>query len=319
MFKNIGTGLLSSYKNQKKILETLHIEYTELWDDSCDILQINTPWLWSLYLIKKARRQNKKVIIWSHVTAEDIRGVWRFSHILSPLAKKYLTYAYNLADVIFSPSEYTKTLLVAYGIAPDKIVVMSNGVDTHKFAFDKDKREIARQKYNMNGLSVGTVGLAVPRKGINSFLSLANAYSQNSFVWFGKIYSSMVVESLPKELPANVEFTGYVDDIIGAFSAIDIFVFLSFEENQGMVILEAASIGLPIIVRDIPVYNGWLVHGENCLKAKTEGEFALCLKNLLEDTSLRDRLKTNAKILAEKNSLEELGRQTLQVYENLDH
>ena len=71
LYKEIGTGLLSSYKNQKKSLESLNIEFTEKWDSSCDILQINTPWLRSLWLIKKAKRQGKKIIIWSHVTAED--------------------------------------------------------------------------------------------------------------------------------------------------------------------------------------------------------------------------------------------------------
>jgi 1,2-diacylglycerol-3-alpha-glucose alpha-1,2-glucosyltransferase len=126
-----------------------------------------------------------------------------------------------------------------------------------------------------------------------------------------------MTESLPKDMPENTQFTGYVPDIIGAFSAIDVFVFLSYEENEGMAILEAASVGLPIIVRDIPVYRGWLQDGENCLKASDDVGFKTCLEKILHDADLRRKLQTNAKILAHKNSLEEIGRRTMNVYKSL--
>ncbi|MCL5004489.1 MAG: glycosyltransferase family 4 protein [Patescibacteria group bacterium] len=317
LFKKIGTGLLYSYKNQKVILNSLGIPFTEKWDDSCDILQINTPWLKSLYLIKKAKRQGKPVIIWSHVTAEDIKGVFRFSFILSPIAKKYLTYAYGLADLIFSPSEYTKSLLIAYGIPTGKIIVISNGVDLKKVYQDTGKREPYRKEYNLKFPAIGTVGLAIPRKGIDTFLNLARKFSDKQFIWYGKIYSPIFVKALPKKLPENVRFTGYVEDQNAAFNSLDIFIFPSFEENEGMAILEAASVELPILVRDIPVYNGWLIHGVNCLKAKNEKEFEDYLNQLTNDENLRKKLGENAKILAQEKSTEVLKVKTLSIYKKL--
>lgn len=316
-YKKIGTGLLSSYANQKNILKHLGIDYTEKWDDSCDILQINTPWLKSLWLIKKARSKEKKIIIWSHVTAEDIKGVFWFGHLISPFMKKYLSYAYGLADLVFCPSEYTKSLLLAYGLPSHKLFAQSNGVDLQKFHQDETKRRLAREQHFLSGVVVGMVGLAIPRKGIDSFLFLAKNFSEIKFIWFGKIYSKLMVEAVPENLPTNVKFTGYINDVCAAFNALDIFVFPSYEENQGMVILEAAAIGLPILVRDIPVYQGWLVHGENCLKAKNNEEFSSHLKKLLEDGNLRKRLGENAKILAQKESLPEMAKKTLAIYQNL--
>ena len=105
---------------------------------------------------------------------------------------------------------------------------------------------------------------------MDTFLELAKKITQNQFIWFGKIYSKLMAKSLPKILPANVKFTGFVDRPFAAFNAIDIFVFLSYEENQGMVILEAAAAGLPILVNYIPAYHGWLAHNENCLIAKND-------------------------------------------------
>lgn len=317
LYKKIGTGLLTSYRNQKKILSRMGVDYTESWDSSCDILQINTPWIWSLYLIKKARAEKKKVIIWSHVTAEDIKGVFRFSGSLSYIAKIYLTYTYNLADVIFAPSEYTKKLLIGYGIPASKIQVMSNGVDTEKFSQDEAKRGAYRASHNLDGIVVGTVGLAIPRKGVTTFLALAYRFSAYTFVWVGKIYNQILVPSIPKHVPKNASFTGYVDDILGAFMSLDIFLFPSYEENQGMVILEAAALGLPILVRDIPAYNGWLVHGKNCLKAANDHDFIASLHQLAENKELREFLGENAKNLAKHHSLDIMAAKTSKIYESL--
>ena len=317
LFKKIGTGLLSSYKNQKAILAQAGIPFIERWDSTCDILQINTPWLKSLYLIRKAHRQGKKVIIWSHITPEDAQQVFRVMILIAPLFRRYIVHAYNQADIIFSPSAYTKTLLVQHGIAPEKIIVHSNAVNTKKYYADATLRRTGREKYGQGDVRIGSMGLVIPRKGIDTFLKLAGQFPQTSFTWFGKIYSSIMVKPLPKKLPANVRFTGYVPDINEAYNSLDVFIFPSYEENEGMVILEAASAGLPILVRDIPTYNGWLVHGTNCLKAKNDEEFNSCLKQLLSDPALRQKLGAGAKKLAQEKSIENIASHIGEEYQRI--
>jgi 1,2-diacylglycerol-3-alpha-glucose alpha-1,2-glucosyltransferase len=317
LFKKVGTGLLSSYRNQKTMLKYLNIPFTERWDPTCDILQINTPWLNSLRLIKKAKRLGKKVIIYSHVTVEDSMQVFRFMPLVAPLYKKYLTYAYGLADIIFCPTVYTKGLLIAYGLDEKKIIVRTNAVDTAKFYADADKREAGKKRYDLKAITVGTVGLVIPRKGVDAFLRLADNFPDIPFVWYGKIYSTLLVKPLPPRLPKNAIFSGYIADILEAYNSLDIFIFPSYEENQGMVILEAAAVGLPIIVRDLPAYRGWLVHNENCLKAKTDEEFESCVRSLIEDANLRAKLSAASLVLAKKESIEEQSTKTLEVYKKL--
>lgn len=318
LYKNIGTGLLSSYENQKRSLRALNIEFTEKWNDDCNILQINTPWLRSLWLIKKARRRGMKIIIWAHVAAEEIPEVFRFGKLLFPIAKRYLAYAYGQADLVFCPSEYTKRLMLGYGL-PEKILfVQSNGVDLSVFYPDKAKRESTRQEQNCHQrLVVGTVGLVIPRKGVNKFLTLAQSHPNQQFLWFGKIYSKLIVKGLPKILPANVKFTGFVKDINAAFNALDIFVFLSSGENQGMVLLEAAAVGLPMVVRALPAYDGWLVHNENCLIAKDEKETNEYLDLLIKDETLRQKLSRGALALAQKEDIKEQNKKLLLTYQAL--
>jgi 1,2-diacylglycerol-3-alpha-glucose alpha-1,2-glucosyltransferase len=317
LYKNIGTGLLSSYKNQKKMLDGLGINYVEKWDDSCDILQINTPYLKSVYLMKRAKRLGKPVIVWAHVTAEDTKGVFWFIGPFIPLIRRYYAYAYNHADIILCPSEYTRKLLIADGLQSEKVVAQSNGVDIKRFSARAEKREEGRKEYNLTKMTVGTVALAIPRKGIDTFVMLGKHFPEMQFMWFGSIYNAMMAKPLPKNLPTNIRFTGYVKDIFSAFNSLDIFVFLSYEENEGMVVLEAASLGLPILVRDIPVYEGWLVHNENCLKAKSDEEFKETLQKLSEDSELRARLGKNARLMAESRSFDVLSKRFENLYERL--
>ena len=316
-FRNIGTGLLSSYYNQKKILTTLQITYTERWDKNCDILQINTPWLNSWRLIKKAKKSRKKVIIWAHVTAEDAKQVFRFTAFFNNFIKKYLTHVYGLADVILCPSTYTKSLLERYGLPAEKLMVQSNGVDTTKFYPNLLKRKEVREKQNLSNLVVGTVGLAIPRKGIADFLTIAKNLPQYTFLWYGKIYNRLLVKPLPAKIPANVKFTGYVPDVLAAFNSLDIFIFLSVEENQGMAILEAAAMQLPLPVRDLPAYQGWLKHGENCFKVKNVKECQYYINLLAQDEALRKKLGQAALLLAQKEQINTLKKQMQNVYTGL--
>lgn len=314
-YKNIGTGLLSSYHNQKEVLTRSGIEFTEAWDDSCDILQINTPWLNSLRMIHKARRRGMPIAIWSHVTAEDSREVFWFGRFIFPLMRRYLTYAYGLADIVFCPSEYTRSLLINYGLPPEKLVAVSNGVDIHVFKKDEEKRKVAREEYNLRGVVVGTVALVIPRKGIDTFLALARIFPNNTFVWFGKIYSSLLSKPLPKNIPPNVIFTDYVKDVVAAFNTLDIYIFPSREENQGMTNVEAASIGIPMLLRDLPAYRGYFTDEKDCLMAHNENEFAPKLARLLNNKEERDLLAVRAKErVVKEQSLEACGRKMRELY-----
>ncbi len=318
--ENIGGGLISALENQKKMLNYLNIPFTEKIEEDWDILQVNIPWPKSLMKAKRAKKDGKKVVMWSHVTVEDLQksiGLFKIIPGLSWLVKKYLTYAYSLPDMVFCPTQYTKNVLISYGLPAGKLFVQSNAVDTTKFFKNSDKRDSYRKKYNLQGLVVGNIALVIYRKGTDTFLKTASKFPENKFVWFGKIFSKVFVQKTSMKTPSNVSFTGFVEDANSALNSIDIFFFPSYEENQGMVILEAACLGLPILVRDIPAYQGWLKHNENCLKAGNDEEFEKYLGQLLTDGTLRLRLSSEALKLAERESIPALAQKLKLEYERL--
>ena len=200
----------------------------------------------------------------------------------------------------------------------DKLVAVSNGVDVHVFKKDEAKRTAAREEYDLKGIVIGTVGLAIPRKGIDTFLALAREFPQNKFVWFGKIYSSLLAKPLPKDIPPNVIFTGYVKDIVAAFNALDIYIFPSCEENQGMTNVESAAVGVPMLLRDLPAYRGYFTDESDCLMAHNENEFARKLARLMNNKQERDAFAARAKErVMKEQSLEACGQKMRGIYERL--
>lgn len=57
--------------------------------------------------------------------------------------------------------------------------------------------------------------------------------------------------------------------------------FFSYEETEGIVVLEALSCEIPVIVRDIPVYEGWLTDGEQVRKASNLDSYEQAVRDIL--------------------------------------
>ncbi len=310
------SGIGSAIANQRKALDLNGIPYTSNLRDDFDLIHINLMGPKSLYIAKKMRKKGKKVIIHAHLTADDFRNSYRFSNLIAPFLKHYLAYCYNQADLVLCPSEYTKKILRGYGVRRE-ICVISNGVDIKKFSFSERKRKEFREKFELCDITPLSVGHLFIRKGISTFIETAREF-KNQFIWIGKRYKNIEdkrVSELIKNSPSNVRFINYIEDVVSAYSGSDIFFFPSYCENQGIVLLEAAACSRPILVRDIPTYSGWLRDEFNCLKAKTDEEFKIQMRRLLNDEWLRERLSKNAHKLALKHSLENIGRKLKEIYE----
>lgn len=274
-------------------------------------------------MLKKARKLGKPVIYHTHTTYEDFKGSVKFSNEMAPVIRFWAKKLYNSADYLISPTEYTKNLISTEYLKKDKeIRVISNGVNTEKFCRDEKLRQKFLEEYRIAKPIVITAGLPFERKGIKDFIKIVEKCPDYEFFWFG---SSSIKPMLPKKIqailnnpPKNLTFPGYVDKdiLIGAFSAAKAFLFMSYEENEGIVVLEALSSKLPLIVRDIPVYKDWLEHNVSCLKSKNNDEFYENLTAVAEDRVPNlDSIIRNGYMLAEERNLKEVGRKYREYYE----
>ncbi|GAB6188672.1 cell wall glycolipid biosynthesis glucosyltransferase BgsA [Marinitoga arctica] len=315
LFKKSGVG--KALEHQKKALELAEVNYTLNPKDDFDIIHINTIGFLSEKLLKKSKKLGKKVIVHTHTTYEDFKNSFTFSNYLAPFIKKRVITMYSHADILISPSEYTKNLILSYGIKKD-IKVVSNGVDTNKFKCDNYSKKIFRNYFNIKRPLILSVGLPFERKGILDFYKLARKLPIYDFVWLGaklNIIPKKIKKILKNKLP-NLKFPGYVSDelLISAFCEANVFLFPSYEENEGIVVLEALSSKTPLILRDIPVYDKWLIHKKHCLKSNGIEDFIKNIDSIINNKIDVEKMVNNGKKIAEERDLKNIGLRLKNIY-----
>lgn len=322
-WENIITGgQAQSVKNQRRILDERGIEYTVKPDLDADILHLNNMGPRSIYYAKRASMRDIPVVIHTHQTDEDFKNSFAFSGVLSRPMKPYLRYAYSLGDQLICPSEFNSREIPDYDDVEKTVI--SNGFDPEKLEGFESLREDYLERYNLETPVVFCVGHVLRRKGLRTFIETARQMPELDFAWFGyinplgegrigKMLQSRETMKLIEKSPENCTFTGYIDDIRGAYAAGDIFFFPTRNENEGIALLEAMSASKPVIVRDIETFE-WLEHGENCLKA--ENEFKDVIERATEP-GRREELAEAAKQKSRDFTLEKVGDQILNVYKSL--
>ena len=309
-------GIWTAWKTQVAALQAAGVSVVTDPSQPHDILHLYVPFLRSRYLAGKYHRQGRPIITHIHMTAEDFRNSFVGSNLIAPFFRLWLKSFYKKGDVILTPTEYTRKLAAEnYNLPIDKIIAVSNGINYKEFSPDEAIREKYRDRFKMNGVSVFSLGWVFPRKGIYTFIDTAEKFPKTQFFWFGQ-RAPRGLTHLPRPIdpPANAKFTGRIDDARGAMNAGDIFFFPSYEENQGIVVLEAAANGKAILLRDIPVFEDWMIHGKNCLKAKNDEEFGKYLNQLISDEKLRDRLGVAARQTAQEHDLKNVGEKLKRIY-----
>ena len=223
-----------------------------------DVIHINTLFPDSLLMIAAARIMGWKVICYAHSTMEDFCGSFPFSDRLAPLFRCYITFFYNLADVVITPTAYSRDLVLGYGVRRP-VFVLSNGVDMIRFRHDDERAAAFRRRYGTR--TVVTAALPIERKGILDFIALARRMEDVRFIWFGSLRAPLIpsrirraIRSARRRMCFSLGFVSQ-DELISAYSGAGCFLFMSHEETEGIAVLEALSCAVPVVLRDIPVYR----------------------------------------------------------------
>ena len=168
------SGIGRAFEHQKAALTSAGIEYTtDPWDEDYDILHINTYGLNSESIIRNARKNGKKVVYHAHSTEEDFRNSFIMSNMLAPVVKQILVNLYSKADVIITPTPYSKQLLQNYGITLP-IYPISNGIELEQYAYDEEKIKAYRKYFSLKETDKVVIGVGLPfeRKGILDFIKV---------------------------------------------------------------------------------------------------------------------------------------------------
>lgn len=195
---------------------------------------------------------------------------------------------YRHVDYIIAISEVIrKNIVETHPLTADKVGIIHHGVDFNRFRFSAALRELSRKKLKIepDELLIGIIGRLQVAKGYLEFLAMAEQvaarYKNTKFILIGEASrgeeaqaNAILARATELGLGNRLLVTGYRDDVPELLAAMDLFVFPSYAEAFGLVLIEAMSMKVPVIssncdgVLDIvlPDQTGILVSPRNIPK-----------------------------------------------------
>lgn len=172
---------------------------------------------------------------------------WLFDAYLRTLGR----WTFNSADVVFCYTDTERDQLREFGVRSD-IAVVSNGIDTGRFAPDGPKSELV----DAAGPVVLFVGRLVegkrPLEAIRA-LETMRARGCDATLYVageGPLESELRAAARERGLSESVRFLGHVpyDEMPDVYRAADVLVLPSRDEGMPRTVLEALASGVPVVV-----------------------------------------------------------------------
>ena len=313
------SGIGRALRHQKKALEINGIESTFNPKEKYDFVHVNSSFAHTYRFVKRLQKKKIPVVVHGHSTYEDFRESFRMWKVIEPWFDRNLTRLYGIADYIITPTPYSKKLIENYSCTKCPVEAISNGIMLEDYAPDEEKVRKYKQYFNIqeeDKVVIG-IGLLFKRKGLHDFIEVARRLPHIKFIWFGSLQKILCTRDINKAIknkPENVIMPGYIDgDVIkGALQGADLFFFPSYEETEGIVVLEALASRIPLLIRDIPVYEDWLENERDCYKGNNNEEFVKLIDNILKTDN--SHIIENGYKIAQKRDIKMVGEQLINAY-----
>jgi len=131
---------------------------------------------------------------------------------------------------------------------------------------------------------------------------------------FDKIKKVILNSGFEKEIITP----GYIKekDLPYLFASADIFIYPSLYEGFGLPVLEAMSVGIPVIASNIPALLEVAQDAVLFVDPKNENQIADAINRLIFNPDLKRELKEKGMIVARQFSWLNCAKKTLEVLEN---
>lgn len=290
-----------------------------------DIVHSNHPYLLGDTALRAARRNNLPLVFTHHTLYEE------YSHYISKKSKNtkrlaaFLSTNYaNMCDQVVAPSRSIKRLLRQRGVNVP-VSVIPTGVDMSFFSNGDGKSFRHKHGIADDTVVLGHLGRLAPEKNLDYLAAaVAAAMKKTSnciFLVVGDGPSAKNIRDTFAEagllnrlnMPGKISGQALAD----VYQAMNLFVFASKTETQGIVLTEALTAGVPVVALDAPGVrevvedgkNGRLLDGES-----SADQFAQALAQTLASRRQMDQWSASARQTVSAFSRHRSTRKLLSLY-----
>ncbi|MDP3125945.1 MAG: glycosyltransferase [Thiobacillus sp.] len=294
-----------------------------------DIVHIHTPFLAHRVGVRWARKHKLPCVETYHTLFEEY-----FHHYLPFLPKSWLAAAARMISrkecdgvtAVIAPSSAMKNALIGYGVS-SPIHIIPTGLRLADFATCDGAAFRAKHGIAPERPVIACVGRVAFEKNLDFLLRVTEAIRRSLpdvlFVIAGEgpARASLEKMAVKRGLSDNVRFIGYLErrtELPACYCAADVFVFASKTETQGLVLLEAMALGVPVVGLAEMGTKDVLKEGEGCRIAPDDvAGFVRTLLPLLSDRGAARQLGEAGKRYAAGWSEAKMETSILQLYHAL--
>jgi glycosyltransferase involved in cell wall biosynthesis len=220
-------------------------------------------------------------------------------------------------DRVVCSADAYRQLLLRHGVPTRKLTYLPWGLPLDELPWSE--RRTSRAPI------VGFVGRIEPRKGqlelVKAFTRVRKAVPSARLELVGPIADQNYASALGRyisraKLESAVVIKGSVANPLDRLRRWDLFVSLSSDEGQGLAVLEAMAVGVPVLARPVAGISDFLCDGENGV-ALTKESTRHVADAIVASLSDRSRLRTTVRSARQMVERHYSWRHTVEAFEQL--
>ncbi len=282
--------------------------------DSRDLLIVSSdalPDVIPAFFMKLRKRKTLWFQRLHHLIPKARKIAWLFQKLSFILIK-------SKADQISVNSKLLKSQLISLGFSLKKIFVNYSGIGI------KDPEKIKTKKHGYEAVFMAQLRRS---KGIldlpEIWQEVIKIIPQARLAIIGKgeekIIAGLRGKIVVKQVNKNIDLLGFLPNQL-AFETIKsakVFIFPSYEEGFGLVLVEAQALGLPVVAWDLPVFAEIFPQGMIKISQGDKVAFARAVIEILENNELRQKLTKEALVNARRFNWEKTAEREIAVIKTM--
>jgi 1,2-diacylglycerol 3-alpha-glucosyltransferase len=294
-----------------------------------DIVHIQTPFLAHYAGIKLARALNIPTIETYHTFFEEY--LYHYVPLLPKFITRSITRSFsrsqcNAVDAVIVPSMAMSKVLQQYG-CNTPVHIAPTGIQMAKFESGDGARFRAKHGIPADRHLLLHVGRVAHEKNIGFLLSVLDKLRATHpdvlmlICGEGPAKNDLEQQVARMGLTNNAMFVGYLDretELLDCYRAADVFTFASRTETQGLVLLEAMALGVPVVSTAVMGTIDILSPNRGALVAEENvDDFSGKISRLLKDKDLRVAIGNDGREYAHTWSAPATARRVVDIYQGV--